>query len=254
MQTIFNIRINRWFDVPDEDFEAFQEVFAKNDTSAVSNAVFDVACEKPVLTRKYSDDEIQSILVQHAYNSNYCLEDYENEVSVDVAVDNAVRKADNTHVKTGVSVIIIDQYKRFLLGKRKGSHGSGLWSVPGGHLEYLETYDQCCTRELKEEIGLGFFDGFYNKLGFSEDIYEYNGVQKHYTTLYFIVQLDIDGDELPIKTMEPDKCEGWVWVNWANLPEKKDFFCDTYNQIHEYVLRTNKGVKPIYKTKRFLSA
>ena len=39
-------------------------------------------------------------------------------------------------VKVGVSVILIRNDNEILIGKRKGSHGAGEYSVPGGHLEW----------------------------------------------------------------------------------------------------------------------
>ncbi|WP_134596929.1 NUDIX domain-containing protein, partial [Pseudomonas aeruginosa] len=36
--------------------------------------------------------------------------------------------------QVGVGVLILRDGK-VLLGRRKGSHGAGCWSAPGGHLE-----------------------------------------------------------------------------------------------------------------------
>jgi len=55
--------------------------------------------------------------------------------------------------RIGVGVIIVRQ-GLVLLGQRKGSHGSGSWAVPGGHLEFGETVENCARRETLEETGI----------------------------------------------------------------------------------------------------
>ena len=55
--------------------------------------------------------------------------------------------------KVGVGVIVVRDGK-VLLGKRRGAHGEGSWSFPGGHLEFNELLEICAKREAKEETGL----------------------------------------------------------------------------------------------------
>lgn len=129
--------------------------------------------------------------------------------------------------KAGVSIIIVDKRDRVLVGKRKGSHGAGLLSIPGGHLEFGETIATCCDRELTEEIGNNF-NGNYTKLSYSEDFFQHNDVLKHYVTLYLVVR-DVDSETFEVKNMEPNKCEGWEWIHYSKLPEQ--MFCDTHQQI-----------------------
>lgn len=58
----------------------------------------------------------------------------------------------------GVGVLIFNDKKQMLLGKRKGSHGAGTWCNPGGHLEFGESFEQCAIREVEEETGLKIVD------------------------------------------------------------------------------------------------
>lgn len=112
-------------------------------------------------------------------------------------------------IGVGVGVLILKEGK-ILLGKRKGSHGSGTWSLPGGHLEFGESFEECCKREVLEETNLKVNN--LTKLSFTNDIFEKEG--KHYVTLFFITE-DFEGD---LKLMEPDKCERWDWFDLKELP------------------------------------
>jgi len=129
--------------------------------------------------------------------------------------------------KIGLSVILINKYNQVLIGKRKGSHGEGMYSIPGGHLEYMETYAECCKRELLEEIGVELDTTNLEPVGFSEDFFG----DKQYTTLYFA--LFVNDEKINILNMEPDKCEGWKWIDSQDIPN--EMFCDTYNQIQKVI-------------------
>jgi 8-oxo-dGTP diphosphatase len=128
--------------------------------------------------------------------------------------------------KTGVSVLIFNKLGQVLVGKRKGSHGEGMLSVPGGHIEFFENANITCDRELLEEIGVNF-PNQYVPIGFSEDFFE-EPVKKHYITLYYAVY-GVDSDKIEIQNLEPEKCESWNWVDLKDLPN--NMFCDTYKKI-----------------------
>lgn len=69
-------------------------------------------------------------------------------------------KARSTIPTTRISVIVINQDQEILLVRhRKGNRL--YWVLPGGRLEYGETFEECGKRELKEETGLDVdIDGF----------------------------------------------------------------------------------------------
>lgn len=108
--------------------------------------------------------------------------------------------------RIGVGVAVVRE-GQVLLGKRKGAHGAGEWSFPGGHLEYLESVEACAAPELLEEMGL---TALSLKLGpWTEDVMEKD---KHYITIFVFA----DRFEGEVKLLEPHKCEGWF--DWDDLP------------------------------------
>ncbi|GAA4750046.1 NUDIX hydrolase [Gordonia alkaliphila] len=52
------------------------------------------------------------------------------------------------------SVVLVDEDGRVLLVKRGHDPQRGRWSVPGGHVEPGETFEEAAVREVHEETGL----------------------------------------------------------------------------------------------------
>lgn len=104
---------------------------------------------------------------------------------------------------------------RVLLGRRRGAHGAGEWSLPGGKLDLWETPTECAVREVKEETGL---DVTNLRAGpFTDDPFPEEGL--HFVTLYFRADAPTGEPEL----LEPRKCEGWHWFPLNALPSP--LFC-----------------------------
>jgi 8-oxo-dGTP diphosphatase len=53
-----------------------------------------------------------------------------------------------------VGVLLIDQAGRILLTLRKRPPEAGCWSIVGGKVDFLETLEQCASREALEEVGV----------------------------------------------------------------------------------------------------
>lgn len=121
----------------------------------------------------------------------------------------------------GVSVIVCRE-EMVLLGKRHGSHGSGSWQFPGGHLEYGEAIEACAIREVWEETGLVVED--LRRGPYTNDVFVSQG--KHYITLFLVARY-LGG--VPV-VREPDKCDGWDWFRWDALPAP--LFLPIQNLLH----------------------
>jgi 8-oxo-dGTP diphosphatase len=111
--------------------------------------------------------------------------------------------------QVGVGVFIWKDDK-FLMGQRVGSHGSGTWAVPGGHLEFGESWEECAKREVMEETGLVIKDA--HLVAVTNDIFK--NERKHSITLW--IYADWQSGEPSIQ--EPDKFVDQRWCTFKTLP------------------------------------
>ena len=170
----------------------------------------------------------------------------------------------NPAVRVGVGVFLLDpssqatpQNPRFLIGRRKGSHGAGTYALPGGHLEFGETPETCATREMLEETGIRISNVRFLTATNDPMLAE----NKHYVTLFMVCVREDEGEEP--RVLEPDKCEGWEWVDWEVLKtwvEGGDGACDREGVARKVFLplvnlvRQRPGVLPYRQMKLFENA
>jgi 8-oxo-dGTP diphosphatase len=121
------------------------------------------------------------------------------------------REPAHQHPRVGVGVLVFDAAGRVLLGLRRGAHGAGTWSAPGGHLEWGESFEDCARREVAEETGLMLDELQAGPV--TNDVFAAEG--RHYAT---VVMLARHPGGTP-QRLEPDKCERWDWFDWQALPE-----------------------------------
>ncbi|MCD9478700.1 nucleotide triphosphate diphosphatase NUDT15 [Photobacterium phosphoreum] len=111
----------------------------------------------------------------------------------------------------GIGIIIVNQQGQILIGKRKNSHAP-YYSIPGGHMELGETFSQCAIREVEEETGLTIYKP--QVIAVTNNLSTYHESGKHYISVALLTT-EFSG-ELTLK--EPDKCEGWLWVDPTQVP------------------------------------
>ncbi|MDA2809792.1 TIGR00730 family Rossman fold protein [Nocardiopsis sp. RSe5-2] len=109
----------------------------------------------------------------------------------------------------GASTVVVRE-GRVLLGRRRGAHGSGTWSFPGGKVDAAEAPEAAAARELREETGLRAVR--ISPICWTNDLFGPEGL--HYVTLHHRVEAQGEPE-----VVEPDKTEGWSWHDWDKLPE-----------------------------------
>ncbi|CAO1612627.1 unnamed protein product [Parajaminaea phylloscopi] len=143
--------------------------------------------------------------------------------------------------RVGVAAFVVDDRGFVLIGKRKGSHGAGTLALPGGHLEWQESWEECIIREVYEETGI-VLDADANATSSQTASVAYAGQARqsadaravafltavncphldatedreglHYVTIFMRARVTRAAGqrEVPAQVMEPGKCDGWVWV------------------------------------------
>ena len=111
--------------------------------------------------------------------------------------------------RVGVGVLIV-KGDTILVGKRKGSHGAGQYALPGGKLEWKETWEACARREVLEETGI-VLKGPVEYAHTCEAVIDEDN---HWITVF--MRAEVTRATQPVN-LEPDKCEGWEWVKWDGV-------------------------------------
>ena len=111
--------------------------------------------------------------------------------------------------QVGLGIAIMKDGK-LLMGKRKGSHAEGEYALPGGHFEYMESFDASARREIAEETGLEVGPLKFLCLMNLKDY-----APKHYVEAGFVA----DWKSGEPKVLEPDRVESWDWYDTDHLPQ-----------------------------------
>lgn len=115
---------------------------------------------------------------------------------------------ENLRPKVGIGVMVFKDGKA-LFGKRLDSHGAGEWCWPGGHMEYMESFEECAKRETMEEAGIEIENVRFLRL---MNLKEY--APKHYVDIALVA----DWKSGEPKVMEPHKIAKWQWRSIDDPP------------------------------------
>ncbi len=122
--------------------------------------------------------------------------------------------------RVGIGVMVFKDGK-VLLGKRKNSHGEGEYAFQGGHLEHMETFEECAKREVLEETGMEI-----ENIEFLCVVNLTKYPPKHYVDIGLVA----DWKSGEPKVNEKDKVESWEWYDLNELPSPLFGVCAQYVQ------------------------
>lgn len=121
----------------------------------------------------------------------------------------------NKKIGVGFGVLILKNGK-ILLGKRhddpiKASsalHGEGTWTMPGGKLDFGETFEEGAQREVMEETGIQVNE--LQCVSLANNIAH----DAHFVTVGFLCE-NFSGEA---QVKEPDEITEWKWFDLKKLP------------------------------------
>jgi len=119
--------------------------------------------------------------------------------------------------KVGLGIFVFNSSSnKFLVGKRIKEKCFGL---PGGKLEYGETFEGCAQRELQEETNLNIDESRFKYLCSFNCINR--EIEYHWVEIFMIVHINSE-EEKYIKNNELHKSEDWVWVDLEQIQNIND--------------------------------
>lgn len=108
----------------------------------------------------------------------------------------------------GASVLLTNGDGQILLAKRKNNSGAGLYSTPGGRIEFDDAGPiEAAMREFKEECGADLIDP--QIIGWRK----HNRFGNHYF-MFYVHACQWNGE---ITNLIPDKSEDWDWFDIDGL-------------------------------------
>jgi len=144
-----------------------------------------------------------------------------------------------------LTLCIIHQYPKILLGMKKRGHGKGKWNGFGGKVEKGETIEEAAVRETKGETGIEVSK--IKKLGILEFVYQ-DGSGNMEVHIFYTKEFKgnpteseemkpqwFDIAEIPYNQMWSDD-KYWLPLFLKGKRFKGKFLFDKFNEIIDYSL------------------
>ncbi len=127
------------------------------------------------------------------------------------------------YIGVGVGAAIFNNKGEIFITKRgpKAKNERGKWEIPGGSVEYNETFEHAIKREIKEEHGIEI--EIIELLGICDHIIP--DEHQHWVSPTYICKI-IKGTP---KIKEPDKCEQLGWFTLAEAEKLSLSIITTYD-------------------------
>lgn len=133
-------------------------------------------------------------------------------------------KPGKDYIGVGCGAFILNKEGKVLLQQRNKEPEKGYWSIPGGKLEWMETFEDAVKREIKEECDIDI--KIEKLLGICDHIVK--NENQHWVSPSFLCKIT-NGEP---KIMEPTKHTDMKWFSLNELPEKLTI--TTQNAVRHY--------------------
>ena len=139
-------------------------------------------------------------------------------------------------IGAGFGVLLLNKEGQILLGLRHDDpdkadselHGEGTWTMPGGKLDFQESFEKGAQREMLEETDIHINTDDLEIICVSND----KVTDAHFITIGILCK-KFAGNP---KVMEPDEIVEWQWFDLDKLP--KNMFFPSKRVLDNYISKT----------------
>jgi len=127
------------------------------------------------------------------------------------------------HNTAAAVAVLVKSENRYIILRRGRNPGKGLLDLPGGFVDPGESAEDCCRREIREELGISIENLQY--LSSRPNIYPYKGVTYNTCDLLFIaecrsvdfIRQEDEVDEILLLTPEELKIDQFAFESTRNF-------------------------------------